>query len=771
MKLKHTSFRSKLSRATITTIVVAILMTSIIHAGFDLYDRKSDMIENLSAQAEMLGVNSSAAILFNDPAAGRETLAALSVMPEVEYAQITLTNGDSFARYQHDDTPHEPHRAILQSNIATHWGDKYLVVSQPIIQDGQTLGYLSIVSNASGLYAELWHTVLVGLMIGVGAMIVAAGTANWLSRSLSRPLEQLTTAAQHISQNRDYSLRVTRFTNDEFGKLTDAFNLMIGVIEQRDSELLAARDELELRVEERTRDLTEAKTAAESANRAKSEFLANMSHEIRTPMTAILGYTDIILNESIDRYQQHTALDTIRRNGNHLLRIINDILDISKIEAGRMVVEHIDCDPRQVVEEVASLMMVRAQERGVEFHIDFATSIPKTISSDPTRLRQILVNLMSNAIKFTDRGSVRLTVKLGSINAKGNQTLLFEVVDTGIGISKEQLDSLFKPFSQADASMTRQYGGTGLGLTISNRFAEMLGGTIRVNSTQGVGSRFTLILDIGPLDKLCLIDPKQIDFDMVHKNEPQDANMSQLQGRILLAEDGPDNQRLIRFILQSAGLDVDLAENGRIAVDMALHADGTSEPYDIILMDMQMPIMDGYDATRLLRREGYDEPIIALTAHAMAGDREKCLDAGCNDYTTKPVNREELFEMIHRYLPSSPITPLSECALVSECATDIKMSELIATFVSGLGQRVKAIHETLENEDYESLARLAHQIKGAAGGYGYTPITEVARELEQQAKMADNLEAIKAKVDELKTLCHRAEIGIASANHSEESYL
>ncbi len=403
--------------------------------------------------------------------------------------------------------------------------------------------------------------------------------------------------------------------------------------------------------------LEEAKRDAETASRVKSEFLANMSHEIRTPMTAILGYADILAENAYDR-QSTEAADTIRRNADYLLDIINNILDLSKIEAGKMQVERIAHSPVCTVAEVASLMRVRADAKKLKISTDFRGPIPQTIQTDPVRLRQILFNLVGNAVKFTDFGEIRIVT--GLQREEGKPPLLqFDVIDTGIGMSAEQIAGLFQPFSQADASTSRRFGGSGLGLTISKRLANLLGGDISVRSQPGCASTFSVTIDPGPLDDVPMLsDPAEAVSRRPGRPKLSGADALRLDGRVLLAEDGPDNQRLIAFLLRKAGAEVAIVENGQAAIDAVVAAASSAEetenecrgPFDVILMDMQMPLLDGYAATRRLRSMGYGGPIIALTAHAMIQDRQKCLDAGCDDYLAKPVERAVLLETVARHL-------------------------------------------------------------------------------------------------------------------------
>ena len=469
-------------------------------------------------------------------------------------------------------------------------------------------------------------------------------------------------------------------------------------------------------LESANKALETANRAAEAATRAKSEFLANMSHEIRTPMTAILGFSEILLREPAADFspsQRLEAIQTIQRNGQYLLELINDILDLSKIEAGKTDIESSQCSPVQLVDEVIRLMQVRADAKGLALSAQFVGPVPETIHTDACRLRQILINLLGNAIKFTDAGEVRLVVR-ASVRRGGPCALQFDVVDTGIGIAPEHQSRLFLPFTQAESSTCRRYGGTGLGLAISRRLAEMLGGDITVQSVPGKGSTFTLTIDAGLLDGVRMLDandraswstagsglpaPSADPSPSARNLVAQDSRGNQQRSnataasvhttgaapqaavaagpparpeaersaRILVAEDSPDMRRLVSVLLAAQGAAVTTANDGAQAVRKAWAAYHAGQPFDLILMDMQMPVVDGYAATRQLRCEGYSGRIVALTAHAMNGEREKCLEAGCDDYLSKPIDSARLSALVRSLTTSKPSQPERVCAAADQ---------------------------------------------------------------------------------------------------------
>ena len=425
--------------------------------------------------------------------------------------------------------------------------------------------------------------------------------------------------------------------------------VLVRAIEAYD--LTVALEEQSLVLSRQNKELRDTQIRLEQANRSKSEFLANMSHEIRTPMTAILGFANL-LNDSLTAPAQIEAVETIRRNGEYLVEIINDILDLSKIEAGRLQLDRGPCSPREITAEVVNLLRLRSQAKGLSLEHAIDDGVPRIIESDALRLRQVLLNLVGNAIKFTEHGSVRIDVRLVEDRDAG-ELVRFDIADTGIGIQAERLSELFQPFNQGDTSVTRRFGGTGLGLALSRRLAQLLGGEIAVASVPGQGSTFSLTVAVSaPQDPTAPPAPGP-----ARSTATAGGKLPRLAARILLAEDGPDNQRLMTFMLTSAGAELVVVENGRQAVDEVASAAAAGRPYDLVLMDMQMPVLDGYSATAELKAAGFTSPVVAVTAHAMSGDRQKCLNAGCDEVVTKPFSRAGLLEAVERCLSARKPPP------------------------------------------------------------------------------------------------------------------
>jgi signal transduction histidine kinase/DNA-binding response OmpR family regulator len=791
--LKNLAIRRKLVFIVMFACSLTVLLATIGLMAYDMASFREAMARDLQIKAKIIGANTAAALSFEDPSGAMEVLRAFNEDNQVTASAVYDKRGALFAKWFRKGLNREfvPKESLGQT-VGTRRGRIWVCV--PVRNHEEIVGSVYVAADTGVWYDRASAYLKIEALIFVACATLTFFVATGMQSLITGPIMQLSQAMARVREERTYSLRVVKDGNDEVGRLIDGFNEMLSGIELRDDELRRARDELELRVRERTqelekqvedtrlaerrlaeanRDLEAAVTAAnqlasaaQSANRAKSEFLANMSHEIRTPMNGVIGMTELLLDTPLTEIQHDFAL-TIRSSADSLLSLINDILDFSKIEAGKMTFETLDLDLLEIAEEVVDLFIHRAESKGLRLVCDVQPGLP-VLQGDPTRVRQVMMNLMANAIKFTHEGSVSIAINATSV-ANGSADIRIEIADTGIGISANRLESIFASFTQADGSTTRRYGGTGLGLTISRQLANLMGGRIEVESEVGKGSKFrvcftfpiaeserphtetasmtgkkvvvmvddefsrqpavrqlrswgcevfeaadpddavrlagevvpdfavisyldrdvdclglaTKLRAVGLRDPLPLVLITTLSLrDMIpdgdlemftsilirpvrqrnllltakkvlRQLEPgatmeHDPPARRLEGtRVLLAEDNTINQRIAVQVLKTAGCIVEAVETG----DQALEALARSE-YDVVLMDCQMPVMDGFTATAEIRASGEPwsrVPIIAVTANAMNGDRERCLESGMDDYVSKPIKPAQLLEMLGKW--------------------------------------------------------------------------------------------------------------------------
>jgi signal transduction histidine kinase/CheY-like chemotaxis protein/HPt (histidine-containing phosphotransfer) domain-containing protein len=581
--------------------------------------------------------------------------------------------------------------------------------------------------------------VLCGIVLGVAAAI-----SQFTNRLLARPLTLLEAGITSVREGRLEPIRVSR-TGDEIEYLGESFNRMIAALAASHDEIRQYQELLEERIRQRTQELEDAMHGALAASQAKSEFLANISHELRTPMNGLLGMLDLVLDSSVAG-EQREQIEIAQRCAYSLLDLLNDILDLSKIEAGRMILEKVPFDVRSIAEDCARAQRAKAAQKGVELHFEYSGDIVNA-TGDPLRLRQIVTNLLSNAVKFTEKGSVSVHQRVVA-GAEGKLKMVLDVADTGSGIPADKVPLIFEKFTQADSSISRKYGGTGLGLAITKRLVELQGGQIRVESRVGRGSTFTVEI---PFETAPAAAPAV---------EPRQERRAELAGvrqaRLLLVEDNAVNQRVVLAMLRKKDYKIDVANNGQEALEKLERA---AEPYHLVLMDVQMPVLDGLETTRAIRRNKiWDHlPIIAMTAHAMLGDRERCLQAGMNAYVSKPVQQTGLVAVIEQYLASGTgASTKPQASGVERILADKLMqqdralvSEMLRLFMEVAPERLEKLETAAARGDAETLAEEAKRIGAAAEHIASTSLSHCARSIADAAARGD-FGAVKADVEALR---------------------
>jgi signal transduction histidine kinase/DNA-binding response OmpR family regulator len=714
----HQSKRTSLGTKFIVLTVLILAVTLSLTAILNVRAQNKLLVEYLASKGTMLGEFTASispeAIFSYDFFTLDDYMRQITQQEDVVYGVIVSPKNANLTSYldRRDLYIKEAIREATSDNVLqiiseVNAHSDIIPMSFPISGDQGHIGHVLIGLTTKRIH-QLAQNALYEQLLVNGAIIIFLSICLYFVFRVEalHPIKKLICSSERIAKG-DLEHHVTIDSNKELGCLADSFNSMTRALKSSQIEKDLALEQLK----ETNRNL-------EAATKAKSAFLANMSHEIRTPLTAIIGFGESLFDKDTSEIERTQATQVIIQNGKHLLSIINDILDLSKIEAEKLEIDLVNTSLFELLHDIETLVGMQASEKSLSFSINLTFPLPAQITTDPIRLKQILINLAGNAIKFTDVGKVDVNVSWD----KNRHKIQYEVIDTGIGMSTEQQVNLFQPFTQADSSTTRQYGGTGLGLHLSRQLAEMLGGSIKVESQPGSGSRFILTIDAGPLEELDFVNVAPTVRAHLPPGKIEQSN-KMLSGDILLAEDVLHNQQLISMYVRKTGANITIVENGKLALESI-----KNKQFDLVLLDMQMPVMDGITAVRKIRAMGYSHPVVALTANATKENKELCLREGCNDFLTKPIDRERLFQILEKYLKNT-VSNRAESISLNQIEQPTETKEPDLRFLNRLPSIQGEIKTAVMSDNWSELQRLMHRLQSTSGKAGFSMLTNVADQI------------------------------------------
>ena len=715
-------------------IILAVTMGTAVYVNYHF--EKNELTKQLINKGKLLGNFvadvSKTAILGYDFVLVDQYMEDIASENEIVYSMIVAPDNSNFSSQLNNTEKYSGTPAIEKPvDIIKQVNKHEDIIAQkfPIYFESRLIGTLLIGLsrehvNQQSLLVLRYQTMQCLVIIAILSLAISAT----FRKKAVKPIQNLIDSAGEIAGGKlDNPVKVTH--TEELARLAEAFNVMIEALNDSNSE----KDKTLLQLQSANQKL-------EEVTQAKSDFLANMSHEIRTPLTAILGYAESLRIQDIAVKPDDEAIDSIIRNGQHLQHILCEILDLTKIEANKLEIEHHPVSPIDLLHEFESLVSLQAKTKHLDFNVDLVFPLPERIETDPIRLKQILLNLCNNAIKFTSQGHVNMSVRYD----QEHHQLAATVVDTGIGLSAEQQQKIFQPFTQGDTSTTRKFGGTGLGLALSRKLAKMLGGDITVISSLGEGSQFTLTIATGDIaDQKLIYSAYSSDLKQSHTNPSPEGPTIPMCGNVLLVEDTIDNQKLFSLLIKRTGATLTIASNGLEAVNAV-----QNQSFDLILMDIQMPVMDGIEAVKKIRELEIDTPVIALTANAFKEFRESCLDSGFDDYIAKPIDMSIFYDTICSYMQPIDKEEVLNPLYSELVAQDPEFSEIVDGFLGRLPQMQNDLAQAFARQDWDSCQKRIHEIKGLGGAMGYPDLSDEAKTTEDLIK-SESYQQLEAQLNKL----------------------